>query len=740
MAFVGSTQKQKTRKKQKSSLFGIIVNMMLIAALIFGGYVCIQAIAVGNNPIAIEDIQESANTVIYDRNGEIFEVIGNGNAKDTAVDFPEVLENAVLAVEDKRFYEHSGVDIIRTSKVIIDTLVKRSFGAGGSTITQQLVKNVTGDDEVSISRKVREMFYAMQLEQQCSKEQILTKYLNVIYLGKGNFGMVDSCKAYFGKSPEELTIAEAAFMAAIIKSPETYVNDMDRANDRKNLVLSYMLEQEKISEAEYEEACNKFVEVDAKTSSGNIYSWFSESVLYEFATMYAETHKISYNEALDRVMSGGYKIYSTVDPDLQSEVYSLGRNMASDIGDVQSATLVMNKAGEVVACSGAAGKKRANLDFNRAVQTRRQPGSAIKPLAVYGPAIEENRISTMSVYTDKEISYGEWTPRNFYRDYYGDMTVRSALAMSNNSIPVQILYEMGTETGIKYLEDMGFQTEAEDNALTLAVGAVSKGYTLPEMASGYQAILNGGTWCEPIFFTKIVAKSGTIIYNEKMQDTKKVFSEDTAYILTDMLRSVVESEEGTAKNVAIDGMQIAAKTGTTSNNRDKWCCAFNPEYVVVTWCGYDKGPGEIDVASSYIQKHIRKVLKATPTHQNTFNVPETVQFVDICSATGMVSNGNCESTYTEVIKTSMTIDTCTCEGTIIDVVEDWWNDIQDTNEVEEELNNFFNGIGNIFGNYEVPEETTIVEEATEEVIVEDESNYYYEEEITIDNIAIPEEY
>lgn len=722
------------KSRKKFDFIGAIMAMFILAVAAVGVYICYNAIVVGQNPIAIEEINSSANTVIYDRNGEIFEVIGNGNAKDTAEEFPELLENAVIAVEDKRFYEHSGVDIIRTSKVIIDTLINRSFGAGGSTITQQLVKNITGDDEVSISRKVREMFYAMQLEQMCNKQQILTKYLNIIYLGKGNFGMVDACTAYFSKTPEELNLAETAFMAAIIKSPETYINDMDRANDRKNLVLGYMLEQQMISNSEYEEACSQFVEVDAKTSSGNIYSWFSESVLYEFATMYAETHKLSYNEALDRVMSGGYKIYSTVDPDLQSEVYSLGRNMAGDIGSVQSATLVMNKAGEVVACSGAAGKKRANLDFNRAVQARRQPGSAIKPLAVYGPALEENRISTMSVYTDKEISYGEWTPRNFYRDYYGDMTVRSALAMSNNSIPVQILYEMGTDTGISYLEKMGFQTESEDNALTLAVGAVSEGYTLPEMASGYQAILNGGTWCEPVFFTKIVAKSGTIIYNEKMQDTEKVFSEDTAYILTDMLMSVVESEEGTAKSIAIDGMQVAAKTGTTSNNRDKWCCAYNPEYVVVTWCGYDKGSNEVEVASSYIQKHVRKVLRATPTSQYTFEIPSSVQCIEICSATGMMSNGNCEATYNEVIKTSATMDTCTCEGTVVDMVEDWWNGIQDNGNVEEEVNNFFNGFGNIFGNNnEIPEEETTMayeepveypEQEEEEIPIIPEEGYY----------------
>lgn len=737
------------KSRKMSNFFSVIIAIAFMSIVVVGGYLCYNAIVVGQNPIAIQDIQASANTIIYDRNGEVFEVIGNGNAKDTAEEFPEFLENAVLAVEDKRFYEHSGVDIIRTGKVIIDTLVNRSFGAGGSTITQQLVKNVTGDDEVSVSRKVREMFYAMQLEQQCSKAEILTKYLNLIYLGKGNFGMVDSCQAYFGKTPNELSLAEAAFMAAIIKSPETYVKDMDRANDRKNLVLRYMLEQNKISEVDYEKACNDFIEIDAKTSGGNIYSWFSESVLYEFATMYASTHKISYNDALDKVMVGGYKIYSTVDPNLQTEVYNLGRNMASDIGDVQSATLVMNKQGEVIACSGAAGKKRANLDFNRAVQTRRQPGSAIKPLAVYGPAIEENRISTMSVYTDKEISYGEWTPRNFYRDYYGDMTIRSALAMSNNTVPVQILHEIGTSTGIKYLEDMGFQTEPEDNALTLAVGAVSKGYTLPEMASGYQAILNGGTWCEPVFFTKIESKSGTVIYNDKMQDTKQVFSEDTAYILTDMLMSVVESEEGTAKSLAIDAMEIAAKTGTTSNNRDKWCCAYNPEYVVVTWCGYDEGPEEVTVSSSYIQKHIKKIFKATSTKQTTFTMPETVKRVEICSASGLISNGNCEYVYTntEVIKASTTIETCTCQGTIIDKVEDWWSEVQSPNYIEDGINNFF---GHIFGNTEetspeFSEETTVVE-LTEEVTEisypeEDYSEYNYEseEEIPIDNI-IYEEY
>lgn len=723
------------KSRKKYDFIGIIMAIFILAVAATGVFVCYNAIVVGQNPIAIEDIQESSNTVIYDRNGEVFEVIGNGNAKDTAEEFPELLENAVLAVEDKRFYEHGGVDIIRTGKVIIDTLINREFGAGGSTITQQLVKNISGDDEVSISRKVRELFYAMQLEQMCSKQQILIKYLNIIYLGKGNFGMIDACKAYFGKTPDKLSLAEAAFMAAVIKSPETYVNDMERANERKNLVLGYMLEQHMISEADYKTACSDFVKINARTSGGNIYSWFSESVLYEFATMYADTHKISYSEALDRVMAGGYKIYSTVDAKLQSEVYNQAKNMS--IGAVQSATLVMNKQGEVVACSGATGKKTSNLGFNRAVQARRQPGSAIKPLAVYGPALEADVINPMTVYNDHEITYGSWTPQNYTRKFYGNITMRKAVAISNNGIPVQLLYQLGTNTGIEYLQKMGFETKPEDNALTLALGAVHEGYSLPEMASGYQTILNGGTWCEPVFFTKIEAKSGKTIYNERMQDTERVFSEDTAYILTDMLMSVVNTQDGTATTLAIDGMQIAAKTGTTTNNRDKWCCAFNPEYVVVTWCGYDEGPGEIDVSSSYIQKHMRRIFKVAPTSQWLFDIPSTVKHVEICSSTGMISNGRCESTYTEVLKASTNIDTCHCEGTIIDTVEDWWNDWNKTENIQvpeidipNNIEGFFN---NLFGNNnQEPEETTVVAEEH----VEEASNY---EEVTSEDVMVPNE-
>ena len=221
-----------------------------------------------------------------------------------------------------------------------------------------------------------------------------------------------------------------------------------------------------------------------------------------------------------------------------------------------------------------------------------------------------------------------------------------------------------------------------------------------------------------------------------------MFSEDTAYILTDMLRSVVESEDGTAKSLAINGMQIAAKTGTTSNNRDKWCCAFNAEYVVVTWCGYDKGTNELNVSSSYIQKHVRNIIKATNSHQMSFNVPETVQFVDICATTNSISNGHCEATYTEVVKTSMTMNTCSCEGTIVDIVEDWWNDIQDNETVEEEVNNFFNGIGNLFGNHEVGEEVTEEIEETESYTEEEyfEQSPYYEEEIPIDTEVYEEVY
>lgn len=717
----------KKRKKIGQKLLKLFVACLVIGTLGIAVLIGYNISIMSKDPLTLDDISASKATIIYDKYGEEFETLKSDRGTK-ADSFPKLLQNAVVAVEDKRFYMHNGFDPIRIGKAFLDTLKNQKFGAGGSTITQQLVKNVTGDDEVSINRKVREVLYALSIEQNCSKEEILTRYLNIIYLGHGNYGMVDAIKMYFGKTPEELTVAEAAFMAAIVKSPETYIKDLDRANDRKNLILGYMLEQKKISQEEYEKAKDEYVEIELSSKSGNVNSWFTDSAISSLAGMMSESYQVDVDEAFKMIYRGGYKIYSTVDPSVQSELYSKYRNLPDSIGNVQSASVVLSKYGEVIAIVGGTGKKTGNLLFNRATQARRQPGSSIKPLAVYGPAFEEGVINALSSYEDKAVSYSGWTPKNYYEGYKGFMSIRNAIATSNNSIAVQVLNDVNSSTGISYLQKMGFKTNPNDNALTLALGAVDTGYTPVEMASGYQCFSNGGMWCEPIFYTRVETNDGNIIYDcDTMQEKKQVYSPETAFIITDMLKSVVEWDNGTARNMAIEGVEVAAKTGTTTENKDKWICSYTSNYVVCSWYGYDT-PKNIDVSSKFIQQTACSILKET-VKADSFKKPETVSYYYVCKSSGSLATENCGETFIEVFDTTKTLPTpcSSCQASVLDSVQE---------DIKEEANNLLDYFGGFFTspteNYSEPE-TQSEEYFEEETYYEEEYSevsYEYEEVIT----------
>lgn len=712
----------KTSNKRKEKFGQNILKIFMVCLLI--GTLGI-AILIGYNisimskdPLTLDDITTSKVTIIYDKYGTEFETLQSGKGTK-AESFPKLLQNAVVAVEDKRFYMHNGFDPIRIGKAVLDTLENKKFGAGGSTITQQLIKNVTGDDEVSINRKIREVLYSVAIEQKYSKEEILTGYLNIIYLGHGNYGMLDAINMYFGKTPEELTIAEAAFMAAIIKSPETYIKDLDRANDRKNLILEYMLEQEKISQEEYETAKDEYVKIKLSYKAGNVHSWFTDSAISSLASMMSESYEIDTDEAYKMIYSGGYKIYSTVDPSVQSELYLKYRYLPDSIGNVQSASVVLSRYGEVTAIVGGTSKKTGNLLFNRATSARRQPGSSIKPLAVYGPAFEEGAINALSFYEDKAVSYGGWTPKNYYEGYKGFMSIRNAIATSNNSIAVQILNDISPSTGISYLEKIGFKTRANDNALTLALGAVDTGYTPLEMASGYQCLSNGGIWCEPIFYTKIETNDGNIIYDrDTMQEKKQVYSPETAFIITDMLKSVVEWDNGTARNMAISGVEVAAKTGTTTDNKDKWICAYTSNYVICSWYGYDT-PKEMDISSKFIQQTARSIFKQTGT-ADPFTKPEMVSYYYVCKGSNNLATDNCQETFIEVFDTTKSLPTAcsNCQANVLDSVQE---------DIQENAKNIFDYFGGFFTS---PEEITSGEYTEPETQSEEYSEVYYEEVIT----------
>lgn len=713
-------------KKRKNRRIGIQIAQFLFSLLVIflvsvGGFLLFNYVKVINNPIEIINM---ASTKILDKDGNLYQELGGSNVEN----IPEVLKNAVISIEDKRYYSHNGVDLIRTVKAVLGTFARGSLnGAGGSTITQQLVKNLTKDDEISISRKVREAIYATALESKVSKEWIINRYLNIIYLGKGNSGIQSASENYFGQDVNEISLPEAAFLAAIIKSPNTYINDLDKANERKNYVLSCMLDQGMISQEDYKDAQNVYVDIEDHSVSSETYTWATESVIKSLALKFHASYGYSYSEAESKIINGGYTIYSTIDPRIQKMVENKYQSLPDSIGSTDSAMVVLTTDGKVSAICGGTGIKSGNLLFNRALQARRQPGSAIKPLAVYAPAFEKRLINSLSIYEDNAVDYNGWIVRNYDGLYNGQMTIRQAITVSNNTIPVQILNQLSPKTGIAYLQKMGFKTESKDNALTLAVGAVSVGYTPLEMASGYQCISNGGIWCEPTLFTKVIDRSGnTTTYN---QEQRQIFSPETAYIITDMLKSVVN--EGTGKYLSGTNFELAAKTGTTTDSKDKWLCAYTQSYVITSWFGHDI-PAEMNLSSSFVQGITRSIL-VNLNNKASFNIPGNIEYLKICNVSGMLVEGErCSYTRTEIFDKRYSptelCSTCTEEAITSDNL---------FGNSEDNFQSFFEGLfGGLFGNNQTPSpeepaeqlETELYNEIIETEPYSDVEEYYVEEE------------
>lgn len=652
----------------------IAIGLILVTCLSVFVIICYKEVV--STPLSIK---EQKNTIILDKYGNIYQELGHS----ICIEFPEVVQNAVISVEDKRFNTHSGVDFKRLVKVSLDTLTNGKLAAGGSTITQQLVKNLTGNSEKTIKRKAKEAIYALALEQNESKQNILNRYLNSIYLGKGSYGVKDAANCFWNKSVSEITLAEAAFIAAIIKAPEVYLGDLEKANSRKNYVLQCMKEQNYISEKD----CNKYSKVFVTVGNykGNKkYNWATESVIRSLALKMQTLHKIPMAEAEAKIINGGYTIYSTIDPQVQKKLEDTFKKTTFPEG-LQSGMVVLDTDGMVNAIYGGIEQKIA-FGFNRALQARRQPGSAIKPLAVYAPAIEENRVNALSIYTDEPLNINGFTVKNYDGTFSGNISIRNAIKDSCNTVAVQVLNELGPKKGISYLKKMGFKTEAKDCSLALALGAVSVGYTPLEMASGFQTIQNAGVWCEPVLFTKVVDRIGkTFSFS---QQKERVFSEETAYITTNMLQTVVIS--GTAQTLSLSGVEVAAKTGTTSDNKDKWLCAYTPSYVVCSWFGYDI-PKPMALKNIVIHGITKEIIRSLNSNK-TFAVPTNIAHIEVCNISNEIANNNCKDIRIEVFDTSKDLpETCSICTSFEDVIE------QANERFEQGADYIFSALKNLFG-------------------------------------------
>ncbi len=717
----GKNQKGKNGKKQKFSekhpklslAIKIIIILILLLCVIGAGIVAAIFFGLFGDDFKItkEDLTIGiANSVVVDQDGNVIANLSSEEKRKivTLDEMSEYLPKAYVAIEDKRFYEHSGVDIWRTAGAIFNTLFKGGSSYGGSTITQQLVKNITGDKDSSgiagIMRKVREWAKAYQVERMISKDQILELYLNILFVGGDNLHGVElGAQYYFAKSAKDLDLAECAFLAGINSSPNTY-NPYDESKDqtelaelRKNKTLTVLKEMKDqgyiTNEDEYNAAVAK-VEAGLQFTKGNIvsgssYSYHTSATLNQVVEQVMEEKNVSREFAEKYVYGSGLTIYSTVDTGIQSRVeeefkkatYQLkGRAKNSD-GTLKNEhaqagmAIIDHKTGYVVAVGGELNQDQTATGWNRATQMVRQTGSSIKPIADVAPALEEKIITAATVYDDVWTLFGkDYKPKNDNKVYKGLIGIREFIGRSQNVPAVKIMRELTPNKSIDYLRKMGISTlykDGEDksgqgktdNVLGLAIGGITDGISPLEMAAAYGSIANDGVYIEPTFYTKVTDINGNVVLTPN-QKTQRVISEQNAYITRSITMEPVTASYGTATYCKIPGIETCAKTGTTDDNYDRWLCGMTPYYSAACWFGYDT-PEEVVYSGrnpagqiwSNIMKDIHKDLE-----NKTFNKPTGIVEKTVCRTTGCLATSSCTDKYTEIFTEDNLPETCEGHG------------------------------------------------------------------------------
>ena len=657
-------------------VFGTMVLVLFLTTLIFA---CLFALYVKNNLSAqvdsIDGFTLDQTSVIYYEDPKTGQDVVlrklYGGANRTWVkyeDIPKNLIHACIAIEDKRFEDHQGVDWVTTLKACVKMFLGRGE-AGGSTITQQLVKNITGRDEVTVRRKLVEIFSALELEKKYTKKQIMELYLNVIALGENCEGVESASQVYFGKSVNELDLAECAALIGITNNPsiyDPYIN-ADKNKERQVIILDQMLEQKYITQEQHDTAVAE--ELVLHNASGeasgdeDYYSYFEDQVINDVVRDLSE--KTGYDQTIVRkmLMTGGYKIYSTLNPDVQAAVEEVYQNLdnipnTASSQQLQSGIVIIdNKTGDVVAVAGGVGEKQGSLILNRATQSYLSPGSTIKPVSVYAPALELGLITPATVMDDTPYSFTDarhW-PKNSDSIYRGLMNINEAVGLSINTIPVKLVAQMTPEYSFEFAkEKMGLSTLVSSyvnaagdtfsdvDLAPLAMGGLTKGVTVKAMAQAYATFANEGVYREARTYTKVVDSDGKVVL-DNTQQSHVAMKDMTAWYITYMLENTVESGTGTAAQ--IENMTVAGKTGTTTSDFDRWFAGYTPYYTGVVWCGYDD-PEEVVLTDSSTnpaivlwQKVMEQVHDGLPNKE--FNKPTNVVECTVCRDSGLLMTDAC---------------------------------------------------------------------------------------------------
>ncbi|KNY27131.1 transglycosylase domain-containing protein [Pseudobacteroides cellulosolvens] len=619
-AVTGSSTRTKKRHGQLFIFITTVLKILFISLLLvsFAAAGILGGLIFGyiktTTPIKPEQLDlKNITSFVYDSKGnEIMQLKGEQNRILVEHDsIPDNLRNALISIEDKRFYDHKGIDLIRISSAVFNFLKPGGNMHGGSTITQQLVKNITGDTRRTLKRKVQEQYMAIQLEKHLSKEKILDLYMNLIYMGGNYYGVETASQVYFGKSVKDLTLAQCASLAGITNLPGIYA-PVSEKNIKKNIerqknILFEMKRSGSITEQQYQQALKedlKFVASDKnKIKTVKTQSFFVDQVIIDVKKDLIASG-MSPQLADKTIYSNGIKIYSTMDPDIQKGMDEVFTNdkyfpiIKRNLQHPQAAMVIMDPStGQVKALYGGYGQKTGDLILNRATQIQRQPGSTFKPIADYAPAIDMKLITAASVFDDAPSYLNPASkspyPTNYTKGYYSGLTtIHTALYQSINVVAAKTWLKLGSSLSLKYLARNGINLNKEnDGNLSIAMGGLHEGVNTLKMAAAYVPFVNDGVYRDPITYTKVLDKDGNVLLEKKSKSTMVYDNEGTAFIMTRMMQDVCRIGTASTKGLGLiqkGKIATAGKTGTTSDNRDKWFVGYTPYYVGATWYGYDK--------------------------------------------------------------------------------------------------------------------------------------------------------
>lgn len=600
--------------------------MVLMIALCVAGGLLVGVVAgciITTEPLTEQQLDITNSTeltsFVYDIAGnELAQMKGTANINRQLIDIEEVpdyFQKAFVAIEDERFYTHPGVDVKRSVAAFLGYVIPSLGSHGGSTITQQVVRNITHDTIQSVPRKIREQWRALDLEKRLEKEEIMELYVNIIYMGQDLYGVKTAAMAYFNKEVKDLSLAECAFLAGITNNPARYnpltLKGRENCYKRQVTILDKMLSLGYINDEQYIEAIQEKLQINddykKEVVTSSIYSYFVDAVIADVREAFI-AQGYTKKEANDLIYNKGIKIYTTQDPKIQSVVddqyykdekkykenFPVNGDYADPTDNAQSAIVIMDQyTGHVVAMYGGSGEKTTSLSFNRATRGVRQPGSAIKPLLVYGPLIDQHVITPDSTVDDVQVFLDPLNPdkpwpKNSYSGHYGTISIRTALQVSSNVAAVS-LYKDHVEENLQYLKNLGMD-HTDEKQLSLVLGGFNEGVTTMEMCAGYVSFASGGTYYDPVTFTKVTDVNGKVLLTDNGSPRAVYEDYRTASTMTDLLRGVVTGGTGTTAQLYCENGQFlptAGKTGTTTSKVDYWFCGYSPYYTCAVWYGYD---------------------------------------------------------------------------------------------------------------------------------------------------------